>query len=147
MILDTILQKIQEQIATLPKVNHVDENWGQLDMMPKPPVKFPCVLIDINEADFSDLKFPEQEGTFKIFIHVADLKLSNGSYRSTAAQKGKSWQIYNLLEDVHKKLQGFRPEGGDLLTGKMNRKEIRSFQNSEGLQEKVIEYELSVVGI
>lgn len=67
---DRLLELLPEKIAYLA------EDWGQLDFYnERPPVNFPCVLIDIAEAEFSDC-------TRKVQLGEAILNRAGGALRS-----------------------------------------------------------------
>ena len=48
---------VHNSVSTnVSKINYIDEDWGQLDYYAANfPVKFPCVLIDINHGQYSNL--------------------------------------------------------------------------------------------
>ena len=63
---DRLLELLPEKIAYLA------EDWGQLDFYnERPPVNFPCVLIDIAEAEFSDCTRKVQLGEAILTVRVA----------------------------------------------------------------------------
>ena len=45
-----IFLAIQQQLLTVPALKHIDKNWNQLNYE-QPPVRWPCALIDIANAD------------------------------------------------------------------------------------------------
>lgn len=104
-----LLTDIQARIiAQVPALKYVDEDWGQLDYYnPNPPVKFPCCLIDSNQASWSNQARNMQMGLVEITITLADFRLSNSSGAAPANQKTKSFEIYDTLNDVFQALQGW----------------------------------------
>lgn len=109
-----LVQSIQDRLTSEVKaLKYVDQDWGQMDYFPNPPVKFPCALIDIQSANYSDTANPSQQGTATVVIHLFDLKLSNSSQAAPAAQKENAKKIWQLMEDVNKALHGqyFLPAG------------------------------------
>lgn len=144
--MNQILTNIQNKIATdLPQIMYVDENWGQLDLYgPEIPVKWPCILIDFNSGQFSnigrDLKAsPEnrQQGTTVIELTVANLKLTNSSFKAPASQKSKAFDIWQHVKDLHIIIHGWSPEenaGGLMRTG------FSKVRRDDGVQEIRILY-------
>lgn len=139
----TILEEIQTKLKA--KFAYVDENWGQLNLLPKPPVKYPCVLIDCDNAAYSNLgndhrQTPtlRQEATINIELTIATLKITNTSANAPQLQRDKAWLIYELIEDAHKLLQG-----QIVGNGKLVRTGVRRVRRTDGMQEHRIIYTLA----
>lgn len=139
-----IIQNIQTKLGDVAALKYVDEDWGQLDYYsPNPPVKWPCALIDINAATFQDKGWNRQNNTYPqtgealVSITVANLKLSNTSGRAPQSQKDNGWSIWNLIEETHLKLQGFRPVPN---SGALIRRGLRRTKRDDGVQEYTILY-------
>lgn len=145
-IIDNIKAELADKVSAL---NYVDENWGQLDAYnPNFPVKWPCALIDISEASFSNLGMDKsatpvhrQMADFSVEIRLANLKLTNSSTRAPKKQRDEAASIWDIVEDVHKHLQGFAPgpNASKLIRGGMSR-----VQRDDGVQEYVIVYTSSL---
>lgn len=113
-ILLSIQDKLIQEVSAL---KYVDEDWGQLDDYgPNAPVQWPCSLIDISAAQYTNLgqdrtavPVQRQEGTVMISISFANLKLTNSSAKAPMGQKQKAFILAGIVEDAHKVLQGFRP--------------------------------------
>lgn len=109
-----LLEKIQQKISKIAELKYIDENWGQLDYYsPNMPVQFPCVLIDVQQVQFSNLgrdmsKKPVQRqiGTVQIKITVANMRLSNSSMQAPRRQKEEVWAIWGIIEKIHQQLHG-----------------------------------------
>ena len=83
---------------------------GQLDYYnDNPPVKFPCVLLEILQVPWNTEGRNVQDGIMNISVTVADIKLSNTSYNAPTAQKTNAAAIWTILEHVQKALHGWRP--------------------------------------
>lgn len=138
------LQSIQNQIATITEIPYVDENWGQIDYYsPNHPVQWPCTLIDISEIGYSNTgmsasKSPvnRQMGNVSLIITVANLKLTNSSFRAPQGQKNDAWKIWDIMELIHKKLQGFSPTPNC----KLMRTGMRKMRRDDGIQEYEVYY-------
>lgn len=145
-----ILNAIQEQIATaVPAVKYIDENWGQLDLYgPEIPVKWPCVLIDLNQAQFTNigrnnnvLPPNRQQGTVVIELTVAALKLTNTSFRAPKTQQFHGFEIWEIAKEIHQKLHGWQPVG---YSGGMIRTGISKVRRDDGVQEVRLLYSLGL---
>jgi hypothetical protein len=112
-----ILKNITALLQSIPELRYVDEDWGQLDYYsPHFPVLWPCALIDIANADYSNIgkdrtatPAERQEATATLQLRVADLKLSNSSAMTPDTMKEDVWVVEDLLQKIHEKLQGFKP--------------------------------------
>jgi len=140
-----VIEKVQDLLVSMPGVNYVDENWGQLDYYsPNHPVKWPCILIDINQMRFTDIGMDRgatpknrQQGEFNIELRIANVKLTNTSGRAPASQKSQARSIWLLVKEVHKLMQGF--EAGDKY-GKLIRTGLSRVAREDGVQEYVVFY-------
>ncbi len=104
-----LLIDIQERLTTaVVALKYIDEDWGQLDYFANnAPVKWPCALIDVTSASWSNTLNLAQMGLVQVKIRVADLKLSKSSNAAPQGQKDKSFGIFDLLSDIHKCLHGW----------------------------------------
>ena len=148
--MNTLLQAIQNRLAeTVADLNYVDENWGQLDLYGNEiPVKWPCALISLNSAVFSNIgtdvkakPINRQEGTATVELAFAKLKLTNSSFKAPAAQKQKAWEIWDIIKKAHEVLHGWNPEPG---TGKLIRTGISQVRRDDGVQEIRVIYTIGI---
>lgn len=101
---DRLLELLPEKIAYLA------EDWGQLDFYnERPPVNFPCVLIDIAEAEFSDCTRKVQLGEAILTVRVAHFDPVNIS--ALAPNRNKAFRMFVLLRLIYTQLQGLSGEG------------------------------------
>jgi hypothetical protein len=148
-----ILEAIQNRVGEAETKFFVDEDWAQLDIDAiNPPVKFPCVLIDVSDIDFSNIgqdrtQTPRQRqnGLLSIRFTVATKKLSNTSRNAPQSQKDNAWKIYEYLEEIHALLHGWCPVPQK--SGKLERQNFSGISNSHGMQQKTVQYDLSVINV
>lgn len=147
-----IINGIQTLIKTIPEVKYVDEDWGQLDYYsPNFPVKWPCVLIDISNANFNNLGIdvqqkPKNRQTAEISVRltIARIKLTNSSGMASKLQKENARSIHKLIDDIHKKIQG---KNAHSQSGKLIRKSLNRIKRDDGVQEYSVVYNLTVVNM
>jgi hypothetical protein len=140
-MINDILTAIMARLdATEPNLKYMDEDWGQLDFyQDAPPVKFPCVLLELQGAQWRNQGRLVQDGEVSISIRVADMKLSNTSLRAPANQKAKAAAIWVILENIHKALHGWRPvEFPDF--GTLARLSSRRVKRDDGIREFEVVY-------
>ena len=109
----TILQNIQTKLREVTELKHIDEDCGQLNIF-QPPVNWPCCLIDISTANYSNLGIDRnlqpinrQSGKFLIKLTLANLKLTNTSMNAPQSQKDQAWFIWDLAQKIHEKKLAF----------------------------------------
>lgn len=148
-----VFDSLRTQIATSNLIKHVDEDWGQLDMMPNPPVKFPCALISISSGRFTDVGMDRtqtpmnrQQGVFTVTIRVATKKLSNSSALAPVGQKNNSMAIFDAIQEVHSLIHGWYPNATSHV-GKFMRESIQNENRDDGIQEYVVSYSVGVSDI
>jgi hypothetical protein len=143
-----LLQAVQEKLVAITELKYIDEDWGQMDSYsPNPPAKFPCALIDITSLGFSNIgqdktddPINRQLGDGTVTIIIANLKLSNTSQRAPQTQKDNAWNIWSIIEDIHKKLHGWKPIEN---SGALMRTSLKRIRRDDGIQEYQVTYSIS----
>lgn len=148
----TLLEKIQQKVSEIAELKHIDENWGQLDYYsPNMPVQYPCALIDVQQAQFTNIgkditKKPLQRqiGTVQIKITVANMRLTNSSMQAPRRQKEEVWAIWGIIEKIHQQLHGVSllPNVSPLIRTSQNRT-----LRDDGLQEYEVYYSCEMQNI
>jgi hypothetical protein len=141
------LEAVQTKLATIPALKYIDEDWGQMDSYsPNPPAKFPCGLIDITSMNFSNIgkdntadPINRQMGEGTVTFIIADLKLSNTSHRAPQSQKDNAWSIWTIIDDLHKKVHGWKPIDN---SGALMRTGLKRIRRDDGIQEYQITYSI-----
>lgn len=134
-----IVQNIQNRLVQdVPALKYVDQDWGQMDFYPNPPVKYPCALIDIQSAQYTNIGNFIQQGTAMVVIRLFDLKLSNSSQKAPDNQKETAKKIWQLIEDVNKAIHGqnFLQEGYGLPI----REQMRRTKRNDGCYQTELYY-------
>lgn len=140
-MINDILTAIQTRIALKePNLKYMDEDWGQLDYYQEnPPVKFPCILLELQQASWKNQSQKVQDGVLNISIRVADLKQSNTSHKAPDTQKAKAAAIWLILENIHKALHGWRPATYPEF-GALTRISSRRVKRDDGIREFEVVY-------
>ncbi len=112
---------LQTQIAALADgasntyFKFVEQDLGQLEDHSgdnRPPVMWPCALIDIDGLDTKDLGQNAQEGVLSVCIRVGFPPFSASSAATPLEYRQKAIYFYDLEQLLHKALQGANP--GDI---------------------------------
>jgi len=117
---------IQTKIAAIqdtdgnPVIKHIDQDLGQMedhDGNNRPPVLFPCVLIDIDDIAYKALSGNVQTGKGKIIIRLGHTPYSGSSAAVPTDYKQRAIEFYDTEYALHQALQGFAPFDADVFGG------------------------------
>lgn len=136
-MIENALAAVQDRLLELYPENiaYLAEDWGQLDFYnERPPVNFPCVLIDIEEAQFSDLTRKAQRGDAMLTIRVAHYDPVNLS--ALAPDREKSFRMFALLRLIYARLQGL---SGEEFSG-LTRTSLRRAKREDTIREYVMQF-------
>ena len=110
---------IQQRLATivggdsLPIFKTIDQDLGQLEDasrgLNRPPVNWPCALIDIDDTEFSNISENDQLGRVHICIRIGFPPFSSTELNTPATYKNKALYYYDLEQQVYLTLQGWNP--------------------------------------
>lgn len=103
-MLKNVLQSVKSALQGIPEIRYAAEDWGQLDYFNQPPVRFPCVLVDVEEVSYSDNGRNCQQGAASMTVRVADNRIFNGSFHTPPSEA--EFGMFDLLQKVYKALQG-----------------------------------------
>lgn len=107
------MNDLYEQLITLlneiPELEWIDLNVGQLDQE-KPPVVFPCTLIDISVPKRDDITTKEQQASAVISITLAVKALGDTNSKVSEGVRANSLEYFSIMNSIYKKLQGFTNE-------------------------------------
>lgn len=116
-------------------IAYLAEDWGQLDFYnERPPVNFPCVLIDIAEAEFTDCSRKVQKGDAFLAVRVAHFDPVNLS--ALAPDRDRAFRLFALLRSIYVRLQGLSGEDFSGLT----RTSLRRVKREDAIREYVMQF-------
>ena len=147
--MDNIIKNIQAKIDLIPEVNYIDEDWGQLDYYaPNFPVQWPCVLIDVTDAEYGDIGVDKkaiprnrQQADAMVSLTIANLRLTNTSSKAPLLQKNNAFSINAVIQKIHDQVHGFNPDAN---AGKLIRRSRRRVKRDDGVQEYTVTYSFSL---
>jgi hypothetical protein len=139
----TLIADLKTRLATVPAIKYLDEDWGQLDYYsPNQPVKWPCVIIDINQAVWSNQGEHVQIGLAQVSIRVADMKLSNTNVMAPLAQRAAAASIFDLLAAINHVLHGWTAGSAN---GPLTRTLTRRVNRDDGIREFEMLYSVQLI--
>lgn len=91
---------------------YVNQDFGQLEYYTppgRPAVAFPCVLIDIDETEWSSMSQNTQQGFTRIKLRIGFPPYSSSSNITPDDVKEKALYYHDLEQILHQALQGKAP--------------------------------------
>jgi hypothetical protein len=137
-LLENIKNRLSENVTAL---RYIDENWGQLNIA-DPPVKFPLVLIDIEDVQWSNQTKHVQDGIATVSIQVANMKLSNTNRRAPETQRIRAAHILDIMDSIHAVLHGWAHQQSH---GPLTRTLTRKLTRDDGIRHFELTYTCQIV--
>lgn len=132
----------------------VDQDYGQLEWHTgdnRAPVSWPCVLIDINRASFSNHSQNTQEGIITVVLRLGFPPYSGTSNLTDPDYANRALQYYDLEQVLHQALHGYTPEllvdEEDALldiTGHMMRTGTSTEERADHIRVRILTYTLPI---
>lgn len=100
---------LQEKINTdVPEIKWIDQDIGQLDFYKeRPPVVFPCVLIDFGASNYSNLSNSVQWADVQINIRLAFAPFASANSLAPDISKEHALQFFEIENKLFEALQFF----------------------------------------
>lgn len=106
----TLFTAIQDRIKLqVPEIRFIEQDLGQLEFE-RPPVVYPCALIDFTDWTFEDAGENLQFAQGSINIRLAFEAFSTTHNITPDTFKNKALHYYDLEWKLYKSLQGWKPE-------------------------------------
>ena len=151
---------LQAQIAALVDgegktyFKYVDQDLGQLEMHNgdnRPPVLWPCVLIDIEDEDYKNIGANAQKGVVIVCLRIGFPPFSASSAGTPTSYVQKAIYYYDLQQILHQPLQGVAPsymqDAVDILAdvfGKYDRISAKTEKRNDFIRVREVKYRLSI---
>lgn len=106
-LFETVMNRLTDQV---PALKYIDFDMGQLDLLAldqKPPLLWPCALLDIAYPKCEDETEEQQHVTARIGVKLAfEVPIPTDSL-ATASRRAAALSIFTTVDNVHKALQGY----------------------------------------
>ena len=107
--MEEVIIAIQERLsAEVEALKYIDMDWNQLQQE-RPPVQWPCALIDFDRIDFATVKDGVQRAEAEVVITVANLRIVNSSAK--APNRLRAYDTLRLMAAIHQAIDGFDGDG------------------------------------
>lgn len=104
--------EISKHIQTsVPEVKWIDQDFGQLEQFDtRPPVNFPCVLIDFPMATYSGLSDLAQMADITVQLRIGFAPFSQGHSRAPEKVREEAVKYYEIEQKIFEAVQGWQTE-------------------------------------
>ena len=126
--------------ASVPAIKYIDQDLGQLRSGSKPPVSWPCVLVDFEEFTFGNMGDNVQTATGVVVLRPGCAPYSNSSQATPAGYLQQAISYYDLEWALHKAIQGWAP-GDDF--GHMVRISAATQKRSDNYRVRELRYSIA----
>ena len=130
-----IYKKLKEEVTSL---RWVDLDSNQLNVQERPPVAFPCCLIELSYPQCQTLTSVDQRVRVQFTLRIAFDEVGSTHSNTPENVLEKSLARYDVLNDIHKALQWW---DGDKLWTRLKRVSCRPQKRMDKLKEYEVVYE------
>jgi hypothetical protein len=105
-----IFLAIQQRIqATVSAIAYINQDLGQLKASTRPPVSWPCVLVDFEDFSFDNLAENVQTAKGIVVLRLGFAPHSSSSQVTPGTYLQKAIGYYDIEWQLHKAVQGWAP--------------------------------------
>ena len=103
-----IFLKITEKLKTIEALRWIDSDEGQLDYYEtRPPVSFPCALVDVELTDCQDQGETIQLVTARVTLRLAFEPLGQTNTAAPVSVQAQALEKWDTIDAVYAALQGW----------------------------------------
>jgi hypothetical protein len=138
-----LIAKVQDKLKTVSDLKYIDLDMGQLENYAegfRPPVNFPCVLLDADGFNYSDTSANLQEGEGFLVVRLAVAQWSPTNNLVGDSIRLAGMNFWNIEQKVHEALHGWKDEGFSNLLRRSSNIERRN----DNIRVLVIRYAVSI---
>lgn len=130
-------------VAKATSLKWVDQNFKQLENYHvKPPVLFPCALIDLTGFSFEDMPDGAQKGSGRVVISVGTTPFTSSNMVTPTPQKEKALEFYELEWEIKNVLHNWTPVPG---MEKLTARNMDGQEREDTIRERVVVFECGYI--
>lgn len=129
----TLYNAVSSRLQTVAELKYIDFDLGQLDTLEqdeRPPVVFPCALLDIEYPLCDDETEKTQMVTARVNIRLGIEQQYPTDSLAPYAKRNSGLAVFDTVEDVYKALQGFSDDN----FSSFSRKSVRPYRTFKGIK-------------
>lgn len=132
---------LQERIAQqVPEIKHIAQDMGQLSAKSRPPVSWPCVLIDFDDFRFDNLSENVQVAKGTIILRLGFNPHSPTGKDTPTDYREAALAYYDIEWNLHKAIHGWSPEGEEY--GHLVRTSATTQRRQDGYRVRELTYSI-----
>jgi hypothetical protein len=132
---------VQAKITEVTSIKWVDQNYGQLDSYDiKPPVLFPCALIDLVGFTYEDQPDGRQRANGRLVISLSTAPYTPSNNVTSNERVAKALNYYDIEEAVVAALHNWTPTPG---ADKLLRRSVDKVEREDNIRERTLQFEVS----
>ena len=136
-----IFLAIQQHIqSTVAAISYIDQDLGQLKNNVRPPVSWPCVLVDFEDFAFENMGENVQIAKGTLVLRLGFAPYSNSSQVTPAPYLQQAIGYYDLEWSLHLAMQGWSP-GDDF--GSLIRTSATTQKRTDNYRIRELRYSIS----
>lgn len=138
----TLFLQLQEKIGhDITDIKYIDQDLGQLNVKARPPVSWPCVLIDFENFRFKNLGENVQTGRGTVVLRLGFASHSNTTATTPADYREEALKYYDIEWAIHRSLHGWSP--GDEF-GSLSRSSAITQERTDNYRVRELRYKIAV---
>lgn len=127
-ILIAICDRLQQEI---PELRWIDVQMAQLNTEERPPVAFPCCLVDLAYTDCQALSAGRQKVSVQVTLQVGFLPSGQTNAHAPEEVREKALYMFDVLAKIHTALQVWN---NNRMFMPMQRKQVIPERRPDGLK-------------
>lgn len=123
----------------VPELRYIDWDEGQLNIVgERPPVVFPCCLIDLQYPSCKDLDGINQLVSTNIILKIGFQPYGETNTNAPANVRDRALTVFDVIEKIHEALQG---ETLDDTVSEIGRRRAVKTVRKDGIQVYTVTYD------
>ncbi len=107
-----ILTSTMEHLrATAPWLRWIDIDEGQLETEERPPVAYPCALLDLAYPECTTIAGGRGRNAVELVLTVAFFPAGQTNSAAPSVVRERALERFDRLEELHQALQWWKPTG------------------------------------
>jgi hypothetical protein len=129
--------------TNVPEIRFISQDLGQLEFYDdKPPVSYPCVLIDVGELLYEDASHNMQIASASVTLRLALASYSDVSNLPNAQVRNKALEFYNIEHKLSSALHNWQP--AEEMLGAMYRTATSTEKRDDNIRVRTIVFTTSI---
>ena len=136
-----IFLALQQRVQTeVPVITYIDQDLGQLKPGIRPPVSWPCVLIDFEDFNFDNMGDNVQIAKGTVVFRLGFAPYSNTGSTTPSPYLEQALGYYDIEWAMHQVIQGWSP-GDDY--GHLTRTSVLTQKRPDNYRVRELRYSLA----